>query len=251
MPQWPTLTPEQYLSAIRADAGAMVSAARGADLDRPVPACPGWSLYDLVSHMSGVHRWAAEMVRTNATTWLDRRKMPQAPPGPAVVDWLEEGAGLLLSALEAAGPDAPVWSWDPNAGTAMFWFGRQAQETAVHRWDAESAAGGGGPIDAVLAVDGIEELLVNWLTDRDPGQAPVDLGGTLHLHATDVTGEWTVSPGPEGPRVSRGPAAAEATLSGTASDLLLHLWGRPVPGGRVQTSGDPAIPARWGEQMSL
>ena len=35
----------------------------------------------------------------------------------------------------------------------------QAIEAAVHRWDAENALGGAGPLDAALAVDAIGQTL--------------------------------------------------------------------------------------------
>src|SRR6204780_1534249 len=41
-----------------------------------------------------------------------------------------------------------------------FWARRQAHEPAIHRADAESAAGDVTPFPAVFAADGIDELLV-------------------------------------------------------------------------------------------
>ena len=63
-----------------------------------------------------------------------------------------------MGALAAADPTAPVWTWVPDQ-RAAFWFRRQAQEVAVHRWDAEGAAGTPNVIESTLAADGVDEWL--------------------------------------------------------------------------------------------
>src|SRR3712207_7465665 len=50
----------------------------------------------------------------------------------------------------AADPAAPTWSFTTDR-TAGFWVRRQALETAVHRWDAQHAAGEPERIDPALA----------------------------------------------------------------------------------------------------
>jgi hypothetical protein len=45
----------------------------------------------------------------------------------------------------------------------------------------------------------------------------------VHLHATDVAGEWFIEPNG---RVDRGHARGDVALRGTASDLLLALYNR-------------------------
>ena len=65
-----------------------------------------------------------------------------------------------------------------------------AHETAVHRWDAQCAAGTLAPIEAELAIDGVGEVLEVFMQHRprDPG-SPYP-AGSLHLHRTDGEGEW-------------------------------------------------------------
>ena len=75
-----------------------------------------------------------------------------------------------------------------------FWSRRQAHELAVHRWDAQLAAGAPQPIDRALAADGIQELF-DILPAR-PGGAPTGNGETMHLHCTDGDGEWLDSTRP-------------------------------------------------------
>ncbi len=244
-----TPSPEDYLDHIRAEAKAMAAAARAGDLEARVPGCPEWSVYDLVAHTSGVHRWATEMVRTRASRPVSRRDMPPAPEGAAVIDWFAQGATELASALEETGPEAEVWNWSTDTRSA-FWFRRQAQETAVHRWDTQSAQGGGEPIPAALAIDGIEELLSLWLPGLAAGQEGTGLGGSLHLHATDENGEWTIHSTGGAVSVQTGHGKADAAIRAPASDLLLYLWGRPVDGA-VEVFGDGAIPSRWRQQVRI
>jgi hypothetical protein len=56
--------------------------------------------------------------------------------------------------------------------TVGFWARRMALETVVHRVDAEQARGAVAPVDAALATDGIDEILVimlagDWSEDPD------------------------------------------------------------------------------------
>ena len=60
---------------------------------------------------------------------------------------------------------------DVGPDRAGFWARRQAQELAIHRWDAQTAAGEPRPIDRALAVDGIQEVF-DILPER-PGVAPI------------------------------------------------------------------------------
>ncbi len=110
-----------------------------ADLETPVPTCPGWSMARLVKHVGIVHRWATAVVATRATGAVSQRDLdvglPQDVAGyPA---WLAAGAAPLLAALRDAGADAPVWSWGAGAG-GEWWARRMLHETAVHRADAEA-----------------------------------------------------------------------------------------------------------------
>jgi uncharacterized protein (TIGR03083 family) len=101
----------------------------------------------------------------------------------------------------------------------------QAQEAAVHRWDAQSAVGRADPIEPALADDAVDEFLdILRRVDRSDG-----LPGAVCVHATESGGEWTIGPGE--------PAA---TVSGSASDLLLFLYGR-VRDRAVELDGNHAL----------
>lgn len=238
------LAPEAYLENLSADVEALAEAAAAADLDLEVPACPGWSLYDLIAHTGSVHRWATETVHRRSKERISRRGLPP-PPGPGqVVDWFREGGRSLVDELRRTGPDAEVWNWARPVQPSLFWFRRQALETALHRWDAQSAAGRPSAIDTELALDGIEELLSLVVPGAWPEGEDL-LGGSIHIHATDGPGEWTVSGAAGRPEVTRGHAKGDAAVRGPASDLLLFLWGRPLPAGAVETFGSPSVPEAW------
>ena len=109
-----------------------------------------------------------------------------------------------------------------------------SQETAVHRWDAQVAAGAAEPIEAGLAVDGVDEFLEFFRAETTA------LTGTVHLHATDAEGEWLIALADGAITVERGHAKGDAAVRGAASDLLLLLW-RRVPLDGLEVFGDAAL----------
>ena len=230
-----------YLQALRDEGTALVAAAR-LGLDPPVPACPGWAVADLVLHTGMVHRHKLEIVRGR----LAEPPSPWPPPAPArgeLLGWYEQGLDELVTVLEATDPETPVWTFHRPDQTAGFWRRRMAQETAVHRVDAESAHGGPRPVPAALAADGVSELLEVFLAPHAEGEPVGGRGESLHLHATDTEGEWRLRLLPAGVEVGHGHAQADAAAAGAASDLLLFLWGRARPD-PLERSGDPALLAR-------
>jgi hypothetical protein len=114
-----------------------------------------------------------------------------------------------------------------------------AQEIAVHRVDAELAAGEPNPIDGTLASDGIDEFLEFFVNSS---HGPV--GGSVHIHCTDVPGEWTVREGVDDFVVTREHAKADAAIRGAASDILLSLWRRAAMS-TVDVVGDAEVAARF------
>jgi hypothetical protein len=142
-----------------------------------------------------------------------------------------------------------VWTFPGGGETVRFWFRRQAEETAVHRWDAQLAATAAPePIDVEVAVAGVDELLDVFLASRR-----VDLGGSVHFHATDSPhGEWIVRNADDGSvLVGHGHEKGDVALRATASDLLLWLWGRPVAESALEVFGDEAVLDRWRAGFSM
>ncbi len=238
-----------YLDAIEREAAALVDAAAACGPDTPVPSCPAWTVADLLEHIGRVHRWAvANSLRSPDAQPLRSRDVDiQVPDGHrARCAWVREGAVELVRALDRP-PETPAWTFVPPA-TVGFWQRRQAHETAVHRWDAQRAVGEPEPIDAGLAVDGIDEVL--WMIPIRPvGKKPTGSGETVHFHCTDREGEWLARLTPAGVEVERGHAKADVAARGPASDLLL-LWGRVEPDA-LDVVGDRAMLARFQDDVRV
>ncbi|HEY0000809.1 MAG TPA: maleylpyruvate isomerase family mycothiol-dependent enzyme [Actinoplanes sp.] len=238
-----------WLSALRADGPALQDAVAQAGPDAAVPSCPGWTVADLVQHVTTTLNWVRQSVPRGVTTRLPDSELVPSPPA---ADWSEALDGLrreltgTIETLEALEADFPAWNWAPQAKTAGFWHRRMAHEVSVHRWDAEAAAGRATPIETKLAADGVGEVLDTWLpAGRRNG--PTDLHGVAHLVANDVGYEWFVR--------LRGAGVAlldtgtildtddhhpRAGAAGTASDLLLALMGRQRTD-RLVVTGDPRL----------
>lgn len=227
-----------YLDALRTEGRRLADAARGAGVGATVPTCQGWSVADLVAHTARVYRQRTHILSTGATERpaRDAWDVPD-PEGDGVLDWFDDELLALLATLDRVDPAMPAWTWWEPDRTAGFWFRRMAHETAVHRVDAEAATGDPAPVATDLALDGIDEAIERFVvSDVEPGMVPGP-PVTVHLHATDGEGEWLVHLGPEGASFERGHAKGDAALRGSASDLLLWLWGR-VPVERLERFGD-------------
>ncbi|MBA2318652.1 MAG: maleylpyruvate isomerase family mycothiol-dependent enzyme [Euzebyales bacterium] len=240
-----------YLRVIQREAEAFAQTLGAGSLDRRVPMSPEWTLADLTVHLGLVHRWATRIVTSG-----EQADRPDPPEGADLPAWFEQGARALLDALSAAEPEAGCWGFGPEQRMA-FWFRRQAQETAVHRHDAQEAAGPPEPIEAVLAADGVDELLAVMLPRAAArfGEPP-QLRAALRLHATDTGHSWLLgsSSGGHTPEVSLFDGAAldaSARLSGTAEGLLLSLWRRIEPAAALTVDGDPGvIEDLWGGRLT-
>jgi uncharacterized protein (TIGR03083 family) len=216
----------------------MVAAARSAGLDAPVASCPGWDVTALLRHIGKVHRWVALVITTGDMN--TPRPDGTAPRGPELFEWIEAGANELFAAGMEKGPTAPASNWAGVTPTTAFWFRRMANETAVHSWDARAAAGNPEPIEAELAADAIDE----WLMVMGAMRPPEGLSGTLHIHCTDVPGDWTLDLATF--EAERRSADADAQLRGPASEILLRLLNRSDDG---EILGDARILAGWGDKV--
>lgn len=235
---------EEFLGSAWRDGLALADAAERAGLGADVATCPGWTVADLVWHTGEVHLFWRTVV---AERWRDPSAYlePERPLGDELVAWYRDGVQRTVELLGAADPHDEVWTWAPRGGTVAWVVRRLAHETAVHRWDAEIAAGSWTPIDAALAVDGIDEFFEHF--SDGVARSAEALGGSAHLHCTNVAGEWLVSePTVGGPLdVRREHAKGDCAVRGSASDLLLLLWRRTdVDDGRFEVFGDVDVARR-------
>lgn len=217
-----------YVAALRRDAARLSDAAT--DLSRPVPACPGWDVAELLWHTGEVHYFWRQ-IASGAIGGPDDYTMPARPADDELARWFRDGAEALAAVLADLDPGAPAWSWTEQQD-AGFVQRRMAHETAVHCWDALSAGGRDEPVERELAVDGIDEFLTFFL----PG-TPEGVDADVHLHATDGDGEWLITVAGGAWRIERAHTKAPAAVRGTASDLLLLLWRRKRPES-LQVFGD-------------
>jgi uncharacterized protein (TIGR03083 family) len=234
MKEWPDVV---------ADEGArIVAVARAAPLDARVPHMRRWRLADVLAHLGGVHRWAADIVASQQWSGAGHRR--GRPTGEELVAWFEEGLGELVATLRAADPATPCGNWSPGSpSTVGFWLRRQAHETAVHRWDAEAAAELRTPIPPDLATDGIDEVLTVFRRTR-AGQ-PLD--GTLGLTTSDTGRSWLIRPAGRPGRITvsaaDGPTGdVDALVRAPAETLLLAVWGRqPISSAGIEVTGREAV----------
>ncbi len=233
--------------ALTRDGAAFADACEISELSAAVGSCPGWSVADLVWHLTEVHVFWRSIVGEQLATWKGLER-PSRPSDDALVSNYRAGLVKTLAVLSSADPAQSNWTWSSDH-TAGFVIRRMAHETAVHRWDAEAASGTSASIESELASDGIDEFLTHMLGDVVDDAAAV--GGSVHLHCTDVAGEWTVRPGDDDSQVvTREHAKGDAALRGAASDLLLALWRRKDLAS-IDVVGDAAVAARFIAHTSL
>jgi uncharacterized protein (TIGR03083 family) len=230
----------EYLDALARDGAAFADACAAAGPLAPVPPCPGWTVADLTWHLLEVHHFWRTIVAGGRDTW-EGYEQPARPAAGELVPAYRAGLDETLRVLSAADPAQANWTWaaDHSAGWVVR---RMAQETAVHCWDAQASAGAPAPVEPALASDGVDEFLQHFL-DWDP-DAPARVGGSVHLHCTDVAGEWTVREGDGAFLVTREHAKGDAALRGPAGNLLLALW-RRVPVTVLDVVGDAEVAARF------
>lgn len=218
------------LAEITEHSAALARAAEG-NMSTRVEHCPGWTVADLVWHMIGVHWvWSTIVAELLVAPPTDDRA-PARPDDDQLISTFRAGAAHLVEVLGAADQSASCWTWAPTQQNVAFVTRHQVQEAAVHRWDAEHAAGRDVELGTGMSVDAIDEFLtfsVPTAADHDDVTRP-NLDGVLMLAATDAGTHWRIADGalPGTVEVSRAEAAAELpTVTGTASQLLLWLYRR-------------------------
>lgn len=195
---------------------------------------------DLLRHVGAVYLDKVECMR------LGRDPGSWPPPGvdeEPPLELLDRSYAALTGEFAARRPQDRSFTWYEPDQSVAFWIRRMAQETVIHRVDAELAASvpvAGIPGD--LAADGIDELLVafveygttNWpeefaemlkpAGDRLVSVVTPQRSWVLRLTSADVRVDETAAGNPA------------AAVEGPAADVLLWLWGRG--GEATATTGD-------------
>jgi uncharacterized protein (TIGR03083 family) len=243
---------QQYLDQLTQNSDRLAEAAAAAGTGAPVPACSGWTVTDLLQHLVRGDAWARTIVEQGKAGSTERvlpGEIDESLQGDALVDAFGAGARSLVDALASVTPETPVWTFSSTNRTASFWQRRRSQETAIHRYDAELAAGTPSPLDAALAVDGIDEFLTVFLPRLSDNFGEVG-DATVHLHCTDAEGEWLVANRDGAVTVTQEHAKGDVAARGTASDLLLFLWGR-APADALEVFGDADLLARFRQAIRV
>jgi uncharacterized protein (TIGR03083 family) len=233
--------------------GARIVAALDANRDGRIPWSDSWTVSTVAQHVGGVHHVVAQVIEQRPAGDFGLFSSLARPErdDPALGSWVAEGTAALAAQLRATDPAEVCWSWWPEGGNAGFWRRRMAQETLVHRWDAERGAGiAGDRMDPAVAADGIDEYLdVFVAVTRMLNSAPA--GPSIHVHCTDTEGEWLLDLPVGGERVlTREHRKGDVALRGAAEDLLLVAWGRVTPAeAGVEVVGDATVLDRWSELL--
>ena len=224
-------------------------------LGAEVPTCPGWTVSDLTWHVGEVYLHKVECMRAGGR--LETEWPPAGLKDEEPVALLDRAYTELVTELTTRNPSAPGGTWYTPDPTVGFWFRRMAQESVIHRIDAELATGVPvAPVPDDLAVDGIDELLkvfVAYAFSRWPEDFTEPLKnspGHTFLIRTDATADtpsasWLVKTAPDSLTVEGTPGASpvenpddtapdvtapDVTISGSPPAVLRWAWNREPPG---------------------
>jgi uncharacterized protein (TIGR03083 family) len=244
------------------DFTAAARAVEHADTVPELPACPGWSMTNVVMHLGWVHRYVTHIISNRlldepVITDLEflhlpaeRAGWPTDPEGgpylgpmpTGLLDWFTDGADTLTEIFATTDASIRVSTWSAEQSVG-FWLRMQMIEAAIHRWDAHTGLGAPAPIEPELAVDLIEQYFAVMVPARRGwGQAPEGRGEMFRFRATDVERAWTVRFDGGTVAVTDEPAPDE--FAGSAGDLALFLWHRIGLASGTLT-GDPAAADTW------
>jgi uncharacterized protein (TIGR03083 family) len=229
---------------------------RSADPSTPVPTCPDWTLRQLFRHVGRGTRWAAQIVTERRSDPLDPRDVREGKPPDdpdAAIDWLNNGAQLIIDGVDRVG-QTRVWTF-LGPRPAGWWIRRRLHEVTVHRADAALALGGAFDLSPELAADAISEW-VELMAAQGTPHPPLDVGQSMHLHATDdglgPTGEWTITHDADGVWWSHEHGKSGVALRGSATDLLLAITRRRTAAELgLEMFGDDAVWDRWLERTAF
>jgi len=241
----------EHIAELRDQGGLLADAAERVGLEAAVPSCPPWRVKDLLRHTGHIHRWAARHITERPASILDgppeEEMLSSGAADDDLVAWFRAGHAALVETLATADQDLECATLFSAPSALGFWARRQAHETAIHRADAESAAGKRPEYAPGFAADGIDELIMGFGARRkyrpsSSGEGeiqitPADTGDAWHLSAAD--GRIQAHRG-------QGPGPGQNIVSGPASGLYLFLWNRSEadPAG-VTISGDDSVLAAW------
>ncbi|MGB3229599.1 MAG: maleylpyruvate isomerase family mycothiol-dependent enzyme, partial [Mycobacterium sp.] len=224
---------------------------RTADPATPVPTCGDWTLRQLFRHVGRGNRWAAQIISDRRSQPLDPRDVRDGKPpedADAAIDWLNDGAQLVIDAVDRVGSDARVWTFI-GPRPAGWWIRRRLHEATVHGADAALAVGTEYDLPPELAGDALSEWLERACVDKR-NAVMLDRGQSIHLHATEEklgpTGEWTIVHDDDGVWWSHSHSKGSVALRGPVTELLLATVRRKTAAeAGLEVFGDTAVWQAW------
>jgi uncharacterized protein (TIGR03083 family) len=210
-----------------------LSLAGRADLRAPIVHCEGWTVADLIAHVTEVFEFWT-MIATGAISSPAEYEERSRVADSELTARLEEAAEEVAGAVYGRDPSIPVWTWSEQKDIG-FIQRRMAHEVTVHRWDGENAVGDPAPIERDFALDGIDEFLTHFLA-QSKAAAEVE---RVQFVATDLDTTRTVHIGAGNCEVVMGNSEHEAVVRADTETILLLLWNRTTLDG-VDVVGDRA-----------
>ena len=227
-----------YIEHLRTDGARMLEVSD--DLTRPVPSCPGWTANDLLEHTAAVYLDKVACMR-------ERRPPEKWPPDRGnlpTVEHFRTAHATLLQVLEVRTPQTPAYTWWPPDQTAGFWARRMAQESLIHRVDAELTAGLPSTVDATLARDGVDEVLTIFLGDPRQDWPVLETPCSVLVGVDDLA--WLVQLQADAIQTTAVPHRDEgAVQSNLSTQGTLHPNARSLPEPDAVVSGSPADVDLW------
>jgi uncharacterized protein (TIGR03083 family) len=229
----------RFLECLQADYERIREIVPGHLEDR-VPSCPEWSVGDLTQHVGAVY--------LHKSTTMREGKQPEEWPPPWMNDeepvaLLDRAYGEMVGEFSGRKPEEVSETWYGPDQTVGFWVRRMAQETVIHRIDAE--LGVGVPVASIpddLAIDGVDELLKVFVaySVSEWGDyftsALADSPGRSYAINTDGV-SWLVGTSPGRFSFGGGPgmtvpaySKTDVAISGSPAALLRWVWNRETPG---------------------
>lgn len=238
-----------HLNHLRVESARFLDAIRQTTPEARVPTCPDWTADDLLWHLGGDVQWFwASIIDQNLRELqqiIDLVEIDRPTDHEGLLALFTEQSARLHRVASAADPAEPRWMWvaDPSLHHVGYITRRQAHEAFIHRVDAELTAGlSVSPVEPAFAADGVDEVL-RLMHGNQPDW------GTFHpsdevvrVHAIDVDRTWLLQLGrftgtdrageeidaPLWTVLADDGRETQGTITGTAIDLDLWLWGRPT-----------------------
>ncbi|MEM8620534.1 MAG: maleylpyruvate isomerase family mycothiol-dependent enzyme [Actinomycetota bacterium] len=221
----------------------------------PVPACPGWTMRQLVAHViSGLSGWYTYNLVNGSepldygASWSSQPPLPRGNADRLV--WLVEAADRFVELVDSIDLDAPCYVFQTRR-TARAWLHRAATETAIHLRDAREVLGDVQPWERARAAASIDETLrVMWhgaLLLRGDLAAECVPDQAITVTTTDLDRAWRVTKATDDfivESVESRAGSDQLSVSGLGDELISWLWGR-TPTSQLATTGNHAAIEAW------